>query len=124
MVRSPFLAATIPTTAVIAAALRWWQQGSGNIYTALDKRLYGPDPDLGWRALGDRPLWLGLDVVAVLGAVALAVVGSASHCGALAHQRFWCQLQPLPAGGAHPALWIFFPKVLLQRLPPAGSKGG
>lgn len=140
MVRSPFFAATIPTTAVIAALLRWWQQGSGNIYTALDKRLYGPDPDLGWRALSDRPLWLGLDVVAVLGAVALAVVVGAWWVRRrelrVAASRWlrialWCIGAPtilVPAtafasGGRPPGAVDFLPEGVVAAAPTSGIEG-
>ena len=63
--------------ALVTAVVRWWLQGSGNLYTAFHKRLYVPDPDLGWRVSAQHPIWLGLDacaVIAVVG-VGLAVVG-------------------------------------------------
>ena len=49
MPRSPFLLAIAPAVAVGAGAARWALQGSGNVYTAVHKRFYVPDPDLGWR---------------------------------------------------------------------------
>lgn len=41
-------------------------QGSGNLYTALEKRFFVPDPDLQWRISDRHPIWLGLEVCAVL----------------------------------------------------------
>jgi polyisoprenoid-binding protein YceI len=59
--------------AFVSALVRWWLQGSHNLYTALDKRFYIPDPDLGWRVSPKHPIWLGLDSCAVLLAVAAAL---------------------------------------------------
>src|SRR5690606_36238206 len=58
------------------AAMRWLAQGAGNVYTDLGRRFYVADPDLGWRAVEERTLFLGLDVVAGLAGlvVGLAVV--------------------------------------------------
>lgn len=75
--RSPFAPVALAAAALVAAVVRWWLQGSGNVYTAFEKRLYVPDPDLGWRVSSQHPIWLGLDVcavIAVLG-VGLAVTG-------------------------------------------------
>ncbi|HEX5062446.1 MAG TPA: YceI family protein [Kofleriaceae bacterium] len=57
--------------------MRWYVQGSGNVYTALAKRFYVPDPDLGWRISTQHPIWLGLDVCAAIAGLmlVLAVVG-------------------------------------------------
>jgi polyisoprenoid-binding protein YceI len=54
--------------------VRWQVQGSHNLYTALHKRFYVPDPDLGWRVSTQHPIWLGLDVCAVIVAVAVGIV--------------------------------------------------
>lgn len=48
-------------------------QGSGNLYTALDKRFFVPDPDLGWRISTQHPIWLGLEVCAVIAAIAVGL---------------------------------------------------
>lgn len=50
-------------------------QGSGNLYTAFEKRFFVPDPDLGWRVSDEHPIWIGLEVCGILGAwlVAIAV---------------------------------------------------
>ncbi len=64
-------------TALSASLVRWYVQGSGNLYTALSKRFYVPDPDLGWRVSAEHPLWLGLDACAVIVALALVVVAVA-----------------------------------------------
>src|SRR5690606_11761494 len=76
-VRSVYAPAVLALGAVIAALVRWALQGSSNLYTAFDKRFYVPDPDLGWRIAPEQPIWLGLEVCAILAAVAggLAVAG-------------------------------------------------
>lgn len=71
---SPFAPAALPLAALFAAIVRWWLQGSGNLYTALDKRLYVPDPDLGWRIAEHQPIWLGLEICAVIAAIAVVLV--------------------------------------------------
>lgn len=77
MRRSPLLLAIAPAVAFVAAGARWLIQGSGNLYTATSKRFYTPDPDLGWRVAKGGPVWLGLEVVAMLAAVALGTVAVA-----------------------------------------------
>ncbi len=72
--RSPFAPVILPIAALIAALVRWLMQGSGNVYTALDKRFYIPDPDLGWRVSPQHPIWLGLEICAVIAAIAIALV--------------------------------------------------
>jgi hypothetical protein len=71
--RSPFLPVVLPVLALAAGAARWAMQGSGNVYTATQKRDYVPDRDLGWRVVDDGPLWLGLEALAIVGGVAVAV---------------------------------------------------
>lgn len=138
--RSPLLAAIVPTAAVIAAFVRWWQQGSGNVYTALDKRFYVSDPDLGWRALSDGPLWLGLDLIAVLGGALLAVFVGAllirrreSRIGSLKWGRIalWCIASltfVVPAaafvsGGRPPGAVDFLPEGAAAAAPTSGIEG-
>jgi YceI-like domain len=70
-VRSPFAPVVVPLAALVAALLRWQLQGSGNMYTTLNKRLYVPDPDLGWVIAKDHPIWLGLEVCAVIAGIAI-----------------------------------------------------
>jgi polyisoprenoid-binding protein YceI len=72
--RSPFAPAALAALALVAAVARWWVQGSGNLYTALAKRFYVPDPDLGWRVSTQHPVWLGLELCAVLAAIIVALV--------------------------------------------------
>lgn len=67
--RSVYAPAVLALGALIASLVRWALQGSGNLYTALDKRFYVPDPDLGWRIAPDHPIWLGLEVCAILAAI-------------------------------------------------------
>jgi polyisoprenoid-binding protein YceI len=76
-VRSAFGPAVLAAAALIAALVRWWLQGSRNVYTALDKRLYVADPDLGWRIGSDTPIWLGLEVCGILAAIAIGLAVAA-----------------------------------------------
>jgi hypothetical protein len=74
---SPFAPAALAAVALVASVIRWWLQGSGNMYTALAKRFYVPDPDLGWRVSTQHAIWIGLEMCAVLAAIVggLVVVG-------------------------------------------------
>jgi len=72
-VKSPFAPIVLPIAALVAALARWQMQGSGNIYTALDKRFYIPDPDLGWRISTRHPIWLGLEVCAIIAAIVVGL---------------------------------------------------
>ncbi|MEO8705066.1 MAG: YceI family protein [Kofleriaceae bacterium] len=67
--------------ALLASLSRWFVQDSGNLYTALEKRFYIPDPDLGWRVSAAHPVWIGIDVCAVVAAFAigLAIGGYCIH---------------------------------------------
>lgn len=67
----------LPVVALIASLLRWNQQGSGNLYTALHKQFWVEHPDFGWTISDRHPLWLGLEVIAVILAIAcgLAIGG-------------------------------------------------
>jgi polyisoprenoid-binding protein YceI len=67
-VTSPFLPVALPVAALLASLSRWFVQDSGNLYTALEKRFYIPDPDLGWRVSAAHPVWIGIDVCAVVAA--------------------------------------------------------
>ncbi len=77
MRRSPYLLALIPLLTLALGGLRWLLQGSHNLYTATSKRFYLPDPDLGYRPSTSGPLWLGLEVLAIIAAVALGTLGAA-----------------------------------------------
>ena len=68
-----FLPVVLVVAALLASLARWALQGSHNIYTALAKRFYVPDPDLGWRISNQHPLWLGLEICAVLLATAIGL---------------------------------------------------
>jgi polyisoprenoid-binding protein YceI len=72
--RSPFAPIALAVVALVAWLIRWYMQGSHNVYTALAKRFYVPDPDLGWRVSTQHPIWLGLDAGAVIVAIAIALV--------------------------------------------------
>jgi polyisoprenoid-binding protein YceI len=73
-VRSPFAPVVLPVVALIGAFVRWQMQGSRNVYTALAKRFYIPDPDLGWRISERHPIWLGLEVCAIIVAIAVGLL--------------------------------------------------
>lgn len=72
--RSPFAPVALSVVALVAALARWQLQGSRNVYTAIEKRFYVPDPDVGWQVSARHPLWLGLEVCAVIAGVAAALV--------------------------------------------------
>jgi polyisoprenoid-binding protein YceI len=72
---SPFASILLVAAALAASGIRWYLQGSGNLYTALSKRFYVPDPDLGWRISTQHPIWLGLDACAVIVALGFVLVG-------------------------------------------------
>lgn len=75
--RSPFAPVAVALVALIGALARWGLQGSRNFYTALSRKCWVPDPDVGWSISGQHPIWLGLEVIAVVAAIAagLAVGG-------------------------------------------------
>jgi len=72
-VKSPFLPVGLSVAALLASLSRWFVQDSGNLYTALEKRFYIPDPDLGWRVSAAHPVWIGIDVCAVVMAFAIVL---------------------------------------------------
>lgn len=74
---STFAPVVLPIAALVAALVRWQIQGSQNVYTAIAKRFYVPDPDLGWQISPKHPLWIGLELCAAIAAVAagLAIAG-------------------------------------------------
>ncbi len=71
---SVFTPVVLPLVALVASLARWALQGSGNLYTAIDKRFYVPDPDLGWRISDVHPIWLGLEVCAIILAIAVGLL--------------------------------------------------
>jgi len=73
-VGSPFSPVVLSVAALIAALVRWQIQGSHNLYTAVAKRFYVPDPDLGWQISPRHPLWIGLELCGVIAAIAAALV--------------------------------------------------
>lgn len=72
--KSLLIAAIIPVVGALLALSRWLIQGSGNLYTDLGRRLYVPDPVLGWRIADAEPVWLGLDTIGALAAAAAFAV--------------------------------------------------
>ena len=65
---------SIPFAALIAVLARWLSQGSHNVWSALAKRFYVPDPDLGWRLSPEHRVWLGLDACAIIVGIIVALV--------------------------------------------------
>ncbi|HEU4731358.1 MAG TPA: YceI family protein [Kofleriaceae bacterium] len=72
--RSPLAPVVLPIAALVGALVRWQVQGSRNVWTAIDKRFYIPDPDLGWRISARHPIWLGLEISAVIAAIAVGLL--------------------------------------------------
>lgn len=140
MARSPLRTLIVPVVALGGALLRWWQQGSRNVYTAIDKRFYVPDPDLGWKATTNDVLWLGLEVIAVMAAavvgVAVAAVWIRRRERLRGYQRglriaLWCVSLPtiaVPlaafASGARPPGGVdFLPEGATAAAPTTGVEG-
>jgi len=55
-VKSPFAPVVLAIVALAASIARWSMQGSKNVYTALAKRFYIADPDLGYRVSPQHPV--------------------------------------------------------------------
>ena len=64
----------LPVVALIASLVRWKLQGSGNLYTATAKQFWVEHPDFGWTVSDQHPIWLGLEVIAVIAAIAVGLV--------------------------------------------------
>jgi len=72
-VKSAF-APLVPMVVALAASIaRWALQGSKNLYTAPAKRFFVADPDLGYRVSPQHPFWIGLDLCAVMVAIAVGL---------------------------------------------------
>jgi hypothetical protein len=74
VLRSPFAPLALPIAALIASVARWVAQGTGNVYTAMEQRFFVPDPVFDWRESSQHPLWLGLEVIALIGGVVVAIL--------------------------------------------------
>ena len=72
--RSPFAPVALSVVALVAALARWQMQGSHNLYTAIEKRFYVPDPDLGWQVSPQHPIWIGLEICGVIAGIAAALI--------------------------------------------------
>jgi hypothetical protein len=73
-VKSPFAPIVLAIVALAASIARWAMQGSKNLYTATAKRFYIADPDLGYRISPQHPFWVGLEVIAVIAAIAVGLI--------------------------------------------------
>ena len=71
--RTPLWAVLPAAVALAALGGRWLLQGSGNVYTVVAKQFYVPDPDLDWRLSSSGPLWVGLDAIAAVAAIAVGI---------------------------------------------------
>ncbi len=58
----------------LLAFVRWFQQGSGNIYSRLHDRYYQPNESGQWDFVSDGAPWLGLDAVGGLFALTVGIV--------------------------------------------------
>jgi hypothetical protein len=118
-VRSPFAPVVVPLVALVAALTRWKLQGSGNLYTTLNKRLYVPDPDLGWAiAKDDQPIWLGLEVCAMIAGIAIGCVVGGFIIKKLGPKR------PRLAKGLWIAAWVAGVATLVVPIAAFASGGG
>lgn len=77
MTRSPFAPLALPLIALIASVVRWLVQGTGNVYTSFHQRFFVPDPTFDWKESSQHPLWLGLEAIAVVGGLLVAVLVAA-----------------------------------------------
>ncbi|PKN58818.1 MAG: hypothetical protein CVU56_03905 [Deltaproteobacteria bacterium HGW-Deltaproteobacteria-14] len=81
----------LPTGLALASAaatgLRYGLQGTGNIYTNTARAFYLEDPILGWSVAPERWVWLGLDALGAVVAVALGTLAAAWLTGALARRH-------------------------------------
>lgn len=75
--RSPFLPLLLSLVALIASVARWLVQGTGNVYTSFHQRFFVPDPTFDWKVSSQAPLWLGLEVIAVVAGFLAAVLVAA-----------------------------------------------
>lgn len=117
-VRSPFAPVVLPLVALVASLVRWQLQGSGNMYTTLNKRLYVPDPDLGWAIAKDHPIWLGLEVCAVIAGIVVGCAIGGFLIKKLAPKR------PRIAKGLWIAAWVAGAATLVVPIAAFASGGG
>ena len=110
--RSPLRTWQVVTPFAVAAAsaagvgLRYALQGTGNVYTNTARAFYFTDPILGWSPTRERWVWLGLDALGVVVAIALGTVAVAWLAGALARRHRAGRLAPGWASAAVLAFWI------------------
>jgi polyisoprenoid-binding protein YceI len=116
-VSSPFAPVMLPIAALVAALVRWQLQGSHNLYTAIAKRFYVPDPDLGWQISPRHPIWLGLEAAGAIAAIAAAV----AVAGWWIRRR---EAQGSRAAGLRAATWIVAALPLGIPLAAFASGGG
>lgn len=114
---NPYWAVAVPAAALAAAGVRWALQGSGNLYTDIDRRFYVPDDAIGWASSRTGAVWLGLDSLAVMALLVAAV----AVAGWLIRRRESRRAQPWPA-----ARYTLWPVAVASLLIPAWafSSGG
>jgi len=117
-VKSPFAPVLLPLAALIASLARWLLQGSGNNFTTLNKRLYIPDPDLGWAIASEHPIWLGLEVIGVIAGVAFGCAVGGFLIRKLKPKR------PRLAQGLWIAAWVAGAATLIVPIAAFASGGG
>jgi polyisoprenoid-binding protein YceI len=90
----------LPAAALLAAGARWLLQGRGNVYTDPATSYYVRDRDIGWRLVENGPVSIGLDVIAVLVAYALA------FAVALLVLRWWERRRGRPLPAVRTLRWV------------------
>lgn len=99
---------------------RWLWQGTGNVYSKLDLKLYLADADLGWRRTEEGYTWLGLDVVMLLLVVTIGIFLVVRFAGGRQHRAAKALVV---AAKLASVLVIALPLyALLGGAPPAGAK--
>jgi polyisoprenoid-binding protein YceI len=77
VIRSPFAPLVLSLVALIAGVARWLLQGTKNVYTSFHQRFFVPDPTFDWKVSSQTPLWIGLELIAVMAGFFAAVLVAA-----------------------------------------------
>ncbi len=75
--RSLFAPLAVCAVALAASVARWLWQGGRVVYTDADRKVYLPDPDLGWRMAERGIAWLGADALGALAGVTAGILVAA-----------------------------------------------